>query len=320
MMGMADLLAVAVINDGLQHLSRNPFHLEFILGAFTREPLQSIVGVEHIKQCIDFVTKNRIHVAPFYQLDIKRRPAIGVISSGREEQQYIGDYGTTANPNNQDMILPPRIYSRFDAVGVTSDLTGLLAANAFKLSEKMWPGQIVTNDQFTSRVTGILPGSSTSPDTIFVADALPADVRLSGWRTQSQRLEKGIICNASTDLVTIQLKLTTTGDMGVHRLLAIVLRYCLKRGRLLFDQYGLQVATFSFTPMAATDETEAEFESTATIEAKYTDLWIEREFDLSDSTKKLVMDLDAVPGEPVEGREIVDVGEEPTRRTRNELE
>jgi hypothetical protein len=320
MFGMADLLTVAVINNGLQHLARNPFHLEFILGAFAREPLQSMVGVEHIKQCVDFVTQNRIQVAPYYQLDIKRRPSIGVIAQGREEQQFLGDYGSQQVMNTQESALPPRIYATFDAIAVNSTNDGLLVAPGLKLTEKLWVGQILTNGKVTTRVAGILPSpDGIQPDTVLTKDMLVAPVGLQGWKAQSMERAKGIVLNASQDLVTIQLSLSTTGDMGIHRLFQNVTRYCLKRGRLLFDSYGLQVATFSHTPMVASEPNEPEFESTFTIEARYTDAWIEKEFDLPDSTAKLVVDVDAVPFTTANGEQTVDVSEEPSAKIHQDL-
>jgi hypothetical protein len=114
MIGMADLITVAVIKNKLEFLSKNPTHLEFILGAFACDPIRSYVGKEHLKQCIDFVTQNRIQVAPYYELDMKRRPSIGVVSSGREESMFLGDYGSEGHLNH--FSLPPRIYAEMSSL------------------------------------------------------------------------------------------------------------------------------------------------------------------------------------------------------------
>jgi len=281
MFGLADLITVEVIKQGLEHLKRNPYHLEFILGSFCQEPLRSSVGVEHIKQCIDFVTNNRISVAPYYEIDIKRRPSIAVVSQGREEQQYIGDYGDTRSADLAEYNLPPRVYVNFNPTAFTADNQGMIVSRDLRLDEKLWPGIFLTNGTVTTKMRGILVRDGY-PTTIYLEDKLPEGTSLPGWRAVSSPRGKGIVCSASTDTVTVQMTLTTTGELSIHRLLSVVLRYCLKRGRMTFESYGMQVPTYSYTTPIVSDQAELEMESTYTIESKYTDLWIDKEFDLQD--------------------------------------
>lgn len=300
MFGMADLITVAVINDGLKHFAKNPFHLEFVLGAFCSEPIRSMVGPEHIKQCVEFISNNRIQVAPYYQLDTKHRPAIGVISQGRENQQFLGDYGAMSGDGDQRYTLPPRVYAQFNATSITDDRQGLVVSREYGLDQKLWPGVILTNGFQTNRISGILVRDG-HPTTICLNDKLPEGASLAGWRAQSQERARGVVAAASMDDVTIQLTLTTHGDPSVHRLLAVVVRACLKRGRLMFDMYGLQKATYSYTPPIVSDQAELEMESQFTIEAIYTDLWVDKEFDLNDSASNILVEATLSQG----GREDV---------------
>ncbi|MEM4380554.1 MAG: hypothetical protein QXL01_07740, partial [Thermoplasmatales archaeon] len=73
MFGIVDLIVVAGLKDALNFLSKNPKHIEFILGQFCQQPISHIVGQNYIKECIDAVQGQRIEVNPYYQMDIKKR-------------------------------------------------------------------------------------------------------------------------------------------------------------------------------------------------------------------------------------------------------
>jgi hypothetical protein len=115
-----------------------------------------------------------------------------------------------------------------------------------------------------------------------------------------------VSCNASTDMVTVQMNLCTTGDPSIHRLLSIVLRYCLKSGRMDFENMGFQVPIISYTTLLPSEQTELEWESTYTIEGKFTDSWIDREYLLNDDTDNIDLHVIAVPVNP--NNEVVPIG------------
>lgn len=289
MFGIADLIAVAVINDGLKNLAANPRHLEFVLGAFSFKLLQDQVGPEHVKQCVEFVTQNAITVAPYYQLDIKRRPSVAVVSSGAENQQFIGDFGNYICPQ---VVLPPTVYAKFEVKAINGNTISVSANH--NLDKKLWKGIFILALGFGARLDGMLVREGE--DTLLYLDReVPAGTALVGWTATSSPKATGAVLGASIDDCTIQCKLTTTGDYTVHRLLSIVLRYCLKRGRPLFNDLGLQVATFGYSPPVLSDSEEMEFETVYTINAKFTDHWIEREFDAPDQAAQIDTDLDLPP-------------------------
>lgn len=284
--GICDIITCEVIKDGLLHLSRNPKHIEHILGVFSCNDLVlKNVGREYLAQCIQYIMDNRVEVAPYYAIDVKRRPSISVISSGSEDTQFLGDYGFEQNMN---MNMPAVVYAQWDATAISKDEMTVTAD--YKLDTKLWIGMFISNGQHTVRLTGILKKSG-EPTTLFLDQELPDNTRLTAWTAKSSEKGRGATVSASMDAVTVQCKLTTNGDFSIHRLMSIVTRYCLKRGRLLFDQYGMQVASFSYTPPMLTEQDEHEFESVYTINAKFTDTWIEKEYDLADSAANVVVSL-----------------------------
>ena len=285
MFGIVDLVVVTGIKDALSFLSNNPRHIEFILGQFCQKPIRNLVGREHIKECIDYIQHNRIEVNPYYQMDIKKRPAISVVASYAEAQQFMGDYGSFQMSPDE---LPLIKYASFDAKSINK--CKLYVSPLLKLEDKLWHGLTITNGQEERIIKGILAreGEDTA---IFLDEALPEGTLLIGWKVVSGTKNIGYQVNSSMEAVTVQLKLNTLGDYSVHRLLATIVRYCLKKQRLYFDQYGLQVATYSQTPPLLTDENENEFETVFTIEGKMTDSWIDREIEMLESGMNIQIEI-----------------------------
>jgi hypothetical protein len=284
--GIPDLAATVIIQDALDFLSKNPKHLEFILSMYCRYPrLQKFVGTKHLKDCMDYILENRIEVGPFYQVDIKRRPSISIVSSGAESQQFLGDYGTQ---QQQQKILPPLIYADFDATKIKGDT--LTVPAGYKLESILWHGVFIANGTEIFKLEGIV-AKAGKPTVLCLDREIPEGTSLKGWRACSDDRKKGYVINASIDDITIQLKLSTNGDFVIHRLLVILLRYCIKSRRMEFDNYGIQVASVNFSPPMLTDPDEMEFESVFTLSAKFTDHWIEKEFDLPDAAAKIDIGL-----------------------------
>jgi hypothetical protein len=296
MFGMSDLITCAVIKEGLEFFSKHPTHLEFILGGFCQEPLYSMVGADHLHECISFVTQNKINVVPYYQLDGVNRPCIAVVSSGNEVQQFIGDFGRFGDLPSER--LPPRVYAMFDALGIDNFRTGLLVSSALGLEKLLWPGVLITNGAFSATLRGINT-TDGQPTRVHLESEIPENTPLNGWRAQSFVREKGIEVHNSMDQVNVQCQLITTGDPSIHRLLSVVLRACLKRGRPTFDKYGMQIATFGYQPIQPSENTEMEFTSVYSVEARFTDSWIYKEFDLADPSANVLVCSTVVPVEVI---------------------
>ena len=273
--GILDLLVVGVMRDKLQYLSEHPEHVEFLLSRYIRDPfISNLVGSEYITEAIDFVTGNRITVMPFYELDIKRRPSISVISSGAEALMFLGDCG------RQEVIHkePPFVYLSFNASGFSSDRLSVLTSNGYNLVSKIWAGLWLENVGKTYKVVGV---RANDDGTTYIDVATPIDqsATLPNWNVQSASSYKGYVISESMDEVTVQCKLSTTGHPSVHRLLSLIVRGIIKSSRLVFDQHGFQLATVNYSPLMATEEFESEFESVYTITGKFKDGWIDHEYE-----------------------------------------
>jgi hypothetical protein len=238
------------------------------------------------------VVENRIEVGPYYEIDLKRRPRIAVMSSGREEMQFLGDYGGKECVSWDS--LPAHIYADFDAIAVTDDRTGLIVSAGLKLENVLWINMIISHGEFSTSIESMLVRDGE--DTIInLKDALPEGTALRGWKAQSQIRQKGIEYNASAEKVNVSIYLTTSGDASINRMLSTIVRAVLKKGRMTFEQAGMMTPLFSYSPVLLTESNEMEFESTFTIEATMVDAWIEREFWLNDKTTNIDIQATAVP-------------------------
>lgn len=295
MFGIADLVTVFVIKDGLEFLSKNPDHIYYIFAGFDHAPINTMVSPDHIKSVVEYISKNAINVGTHYDLDIQKLPSVAVVSSGVEEMQFIGDYGQT--DTCRPIVAQPTVFASFDIKSASED--SIFVSYYENLDKKLWIGLVVTDGRDFFRIKSIIPGhpSGDDPkDTEIVLDKkIPDGYSLKGWKAQSLPKQTGYEVNASVDKVTVQINLSSSGAASVHRLLSILIRYCLKRGRRYFEHYGLQVPTFSYTPLMLTSPEELIYESTFTIETKVTDTWIAREFELNDNTKNVILGATAVP-------------------------
>jgi len=272
MMGMADLVTTFVINDGLEQLAAHPDQCLFLLGAFCGEPLNKLVNKDHINQAVELITSKKIIVAPYYELDMKYRPSVGIVASGVEDTQFLGDVGFI----QQSLVLNPVTYATFDIKAVNLDTVNVSAG--LNLDQLLVLGCVISIGSFTAKLKGInvVAGQDT---VLFLDTTIPPGTPFLNWKASSVPSSKAYEVLSSMDKVTIQVNLLTTGQSSVHRLIALIIRYCLKRGRQYFDQFGLQVPTFSYTPVICTDDSELEFQSTFTIETKVMDSWVFKEID-----------------------------------------
>lgn len=301
MFGICDLIVVSVLKECLKDLSENPWKLEFILGGFCAVPgIRDMVGQDYIKQCVEYITNNRLHVATFYELDMKLRPQIAVLSSGTESQQFLGEYGRIQESG--DTLVSPVTYAEWDCSSIAAD--EMTVAAGYLLNKKLWPGMIVSNNNgsILTRIKSIVQRDGST--VVSLGTKLAAGTEMRGWKAVSDLIERLYEVNSSIDDVNVQCKLTTNGDFAIHRLLSLVLRYCLKRGRLVFDKYGLQVTTFSYSAPVSTDPDEHEYESIYSITGKFTDSWIYRDFPSNDSTANIRVELIAVPVDKTTNKEV----------------
>lgn len=295
MLIVPELITTAVLQQQLKYLAQHPTHLQFMLGMFNKNVLGKLVGPHYVKQAIDMISNNRIMVAPYYDLDMKHVPRISLVSSHSESQMYLGDIGTVDPDATIQQTLAPVTYAEFDVKSISGD-TLFVSAN-LNLDQTLFPGLTITNNETTRVLQGVLVRTGQDTQLVLNQAVDTSEVSLRDWKAQSGVGARGFVLGASTDDVTVQARLNTNGDPTVHRLLALVVRNCLKRGRLWFDLYGLQVATIAQTPMIAVEDTEIEYETLFTIQGKSTDHWVIQEFDTPEFIEAdTIADAQGAPG------------------------
>lgn len=291
--GIADLSTIVVIKAGLERLAQNPNHLSFMLSGFTAfKEIRQLVGAQYIDQCVKLISERRIHVMPYYEADMQKLPSVVVAHKPNEGTQFIGDYGSVAESGVE---LPPQFVMQFDAVQISDNLLSVPAS--LNVEKTLWSNLWVYNSGFMSQITGIAPGSGSTPTVIALKDTITTTT-LKGWVAQTAETKKMYEVHSSIDNTDIQAKLTTIGEYGNHRVMATAIRYVLKQGRMHFNDLGLQVATFGQSFPILTDGDQQTYETTFTISCKVTDSWIDHEFTPSRSSDRICEDTVATsPGE-----------------------
>lgn len=284
MIGVLDLFAVSVLDNKFKELVQHPDRIEYMLCGFhINQNMFDFVGAEYIKNSIEFLLNNKVTIIPYYNLDAMKNPTIAVISSGGESQQFIGDYGFQADAQ-QTVKNSPLIIAEFTATTISGkDMT---VAPELKLNEKLWPGVVITNGEFSNTVEGIMDAS-----TICFRDEFPENISPENWTAQTSGTDRRYVINASTDSVSVQCKLTTHGDPSLHRLMSVILRGIIKSARLDFESIGFQNTKVSYGSMVLTNQDDLTFESVVTIDGIFTDHWILREYDTIDASSNIGIDM-----------------------------
>lgn len=273
-MGVADLIVQIAIEDGLKNLRDNPHHLEFILSRYEQiHQLYYKVGSKYLKNAMELINNQKLIVRPYYIGDQDQYPNVVIAGSYTENQNFLGDFGSI---EDSKIVLPQRIYASFDAKKIEKD--AMTIAASYKIEDSIWLGMSIVNGSTMVKVKAIFLKNEN--ETVLLLDQeLSNGTPLKGWTAKTLATHKGAIVNASSDQVTVQAKLATSGDPDVHRIFAMVLRYCLKRGRKFMDSLGLQNAHMSQTPPVVTDDQNMIMESVFTVEGTLHDSWIDYEFD-----------------------------------------
>lgn len=284
MIGILDLFAVSVLDSKFKELIQRPDRIEYMLCGFhINQDMFDFVGAEYIKNSMDFLLNNKVTIIPYYNLDAQKNPTIAVISSGSESQQFIGDYGFQVDAQ-KTVVNSPLTIAEFTATTISGkDMT---VSSELKLDEKLWPGVVITNGEFSNVIEGIMDSS-----TICFRDEFPENISLSNWTAQTSGTDRRYVVNASTDNVSVQCKLTTHGDPSVHRLMSVILRGVIKSARLDFEGIGFQNTKVSYGSMVLTNSDDLTFESVVTIDGIFTDHWILREYDTIDASANIGVDM-----------------------------
>lgn len=291
MFGLTDMIVVGVIEDALKDLGNNPIKLEFILGGLSNlQFIRNKISTNHVKNIIDFIQENRIHVNTAYDLDIDRIPSIIVGSQGSESVQIMGDYaGSNISIDSCQDVLPKQ-YAEWLSSSYSGD--ELVVSHDYGLTSKLWRNVFIRNGNYITQLVGMTIGGAY--DTLFLKDPIPEGTPLSGWVAQSDFRAFSADLGFSADNVDVTCQIRTSGDVYLNKILSIIVRYALKSFRSQFAYYGINLPTISYSmPQPADGGSEIIWESTVNMSATVNDYWIQRVSELPDRGSGIEVDVTA---------------------------
>ena len=293
---IAEIITSAVIEERLQYLADHPSHLNWMLSPFVaHRGIARLVDPKYIEQCVNYIKSSRPMVRPVYETDMNKLPSIVVSSFQGEGQMFIGDYG---GQHMAEQHRPSSILT-FDSISIEKNI--VTTTNNQGVDEVVWPGLYFKSGQHSSVINSLYKQDNLV--VLQLKDDLPSGLPLQKCQIMTGSDQTWYMINSSIDTVKANVTLTTAGDHAIHRLMTVVLRYCLKSGRMLFDNYGMQVATFSQQPAMLADDTQLIWQTAFMIDAKITDHWIVGEGGLIGAPMQVEMTADSTE----EGQSSVDL-------------
>lgn len=310
-MYLADLAVMTTIQSGLQHLKENPEELEYLLSNYIDLCMINKMtgGYKYIRTLMDVMLEKagqQIIVDEYYTQNTQSNYAVYVISSGGESNKFFSDYG-----QQEQHQIDPKVYIMADAIKTKgkNKLVFLKNTNLLSIVSVGMKAFILTSTgEFEASVLDIFPdkkniSDAPSSDGVNNSDSvtviLDRDIPLfenkpilKGWTFRSKHKSKIATINASGDSVNVGVLLKTTGDIQLHKLFCLVMRYILKKGRVVLESQGLQVATVTQSPPSEEGSTQdIAFTTTFSIKATAFDFWIEKIVSLPD---KVCLHVDGV--------------------------
>ena len=277
-----ELITTVILQNKMEFLSKNPDHLNWMLSPFvTNRDVANLVGSQYVKQCVEYITNNKINIRPANEADIGKLPSIAIMSYQNESQQFVGDYGASMEQCNIHEYAPETIHT-FDVISYSGDT--IKAAKGQGTFEKIWPRLHAKQGDFVSRILQL--HETDTEVVITMEDNIPVGTPYKGWQAVTSKTHKFYDIGASLESVKVNVTLTTAGDYSLHRILVVLLRYCLKSSRLQFETMGLQTPTFSQQPVILVDDTQMIWQTPFMIQAVTADYWINGE-DLSNDSAQL---------------------------------
>jgi hypothetical protein len=274
MFAVADLIVLEAIEKGLENLRNNPHHLEFILGRYEETCyMRKLHGTQYIRQCKELILQNKISVRPFYVLDLAKLPSISVLAQYQEDTQVFGDYGSV----DEMKEIAPKVLGQMQAVSWGIEDTELVVSGLDTIANWIYPGLYLRQDDFNTKIIMIIPVENNRA-VICCENPLPK-TRLVDWEVTDIPYSRMAILNSSGNMASVSIEVKSSGDIEVHKLLALVVRYCLRKERLFMDSAGLQISISSQSFPILQDEEQGIFQSHFSLQGKIWDCWIQEEVD-----------------------------------------
>ena len=274
MFGLADIVVISAMDRALAHLRKNPSHLEFILSAFASPDIVKYFGHEYIKNCVDYINNNKIFIKPYLFPDMNQIPSFVVGATYSESSQYIGQESVDFTKRQC-----PKVYAEFDVQNY--DKSWVFLDDSEQIETKVWVGMLLTVGSFSAKIKSVMvrPGDTTIVE---LDTEVPVGTPFRGWKAQMYTNDKYFKCGSSMERANVQCKLTTSGDIATHRMMATIFRYAFKHERIYMDSMGLQNTVISQSMPTVTDDENPIYESLFTMEGDLHDFWIENELSMPD--------------------------------------
>lgn len=287
MMYVVDLIVLAAVKKAIQHLRENPDESEFLFNNYIAiKSLEELTGgYEYIKQIIDIIQGvggKELEVLPYYKTKSPGNYGLYIIESGGETIQFIGDQGVIVP---QEM--PPDLFLMADAVKLEDPNTLVFLNTTIK--NILFTGLVgvmnIPSCYFQSKI--VMVTSDENFTYVELADPIPLVgniPQLDGWRFYSSNSYRMINTHSSTDEVSISLLLRTAGDVELHKLFGVIVRYALKSQRQYLDSHGYQVSKIitRSVPQEEGSTQDVIFTTTFNLTGKATDSWVHRKTKVPD--------------------------------------
>jgi hypothetical protein len=265
-------------------LAAHPTHIAWLFRMYLiNEDVARLVDPRYVDQVVKYIQNIRPLIRPVYEADLAKMPSIVMASSQAENIQFLGDQGV----QYEQTELPPFQIVNFDAYEYDGDT---LKTYEKSLCYKTWPNLWAVSGPFKSQILQMFP----EDDHIVVTlkDPIPAGTPMRGWTVESAERTETYMLGASVDDVSSTITLSTAGDHGIHRLMAVVMRWVLKSGRPFLDRQGLQVSRVTQHPTVLADNEQMIWQTVFALESKTTDHWIASDAIIDESERGLV---DVIP-------------------------
>jgi hypothetical protein len=282
----ADMAVMSIVLNRLQYLRDNPDELAML---FEHYRLQwsyfSAIGCDpeqYIAKIVELFTKKNyplINVFEGYTRQPSPNFAIFVYSSSSEETKFMGDFHEYATET-----LTPTVYAtniKVHHIENFEDSSILYISRRCNLQDKIWRLQRVVNPQIPDQSWLVTQIADDGEQYIRVElnDAISevnGQIPLTGWEFRAFASGWQVEYGISTDAVTARLFLRTAGDIELHKLLCMIVRYCLKSGRHLFEFQNCQLSTMGQSEPQPdfSGEAASGFTSVFNLSFRSTDRWI----------------------------------------------
>lgn len=279
-MHCVDLQMIAVLRETLASVLADTDELGFVLSQYTAYWSADTVvggGATYIDRAVAMLT-SKDKPFDFYQgYDLSQEPNFGAYVryvSISETQLSFGDYG-----QSDKQLLTPTVYLKAEAMRIDTegDASVLVFPNCQSIIDRVWRLQRVLN--------AALPGESFQVAAVMQTEdeikvKLSAEVSnsavLRGWEFRA--FESGYCAElgGSGDTVQLAVELYSVGDIEVHKILATLLRYCIKKARTRSCEYqNFQAMRVSQSgPQPGGSGTDVTWLTTFNLSGVAQDIWI----------------------------------------------